>query len=156
MVKHYYNILTTWTGNTGQGTETYTAYERAFEAWVKGKPKIKGSSDPNFRGDSARYNPEELLVASLSSCHMLWYLHLCSVSGVIVLSYTDKAEGLMEETENGGGRFSRVDLHPVVGLPDAAMIDKAIELHTQAHEMCFIANSCNFPVYHNPVCTVAT
>lgn len=139
----------------GQGTATYTGYERAHDVWVKGKPKIKGSSDPHFRGDKGRYNPEELLVASLSSCHMLWYLHLCSVAGIIVLSYTDKAEGIMEETDNGSGRFARVNLNPNVGLPDALMIDKAMALHQQAHDMCFIANSCNFPVYHDPVCTVA-
>ena len=156
MVKHFYNIQTAWTGNTGEGTKTYTGYERAHNVWSKGKPKIKASSDPNFRGDNSRYNPEELLVAALSSCHMLWYLHLCSVSGVIVISYTDNAEGVMEETNNGGGRFSRVNLYPVVGVQHATMIDKATELHQQAHDMCFIANSCNFPVYHNPVCTVAT
>ena len=109
-----------------------------------------GSSDPAFRGDSSRYNPEEMLLASLSSCHMLWYLHLCSEAEVIVTAYEDNAVGEMEETSNGSGRFAKVILRPVVTVQEESMLHKANELHQKANEMCFIANSCNFPVLHEP------
>lgn len=115
---------------------------------------IMGSSDPAFRGDKTKYNPEELLVASLSSCHMLSYLHLCAVAGVIVTDYVDNASGIMVETPDGGGHFSEVTLNPIVTLTDQSMVDKANELHEQANRVCFIANSCNFPVYHKPSCLV--
>src|SRR4051795_7886058 len=102
---HAYTVTVTWTGNTGKGTAHYRGYERAHEIIVRGKPGILGSSDPAFRGDSARYNPEEMLVASLASCHMLWYLHLCSAERIVVLAYQDIAEGVMVEEPGGSGRF---------------------------------------------------
>lgn len=108
------------------------------------------SSDPAFRGDRIKYNPEDLLVSSISSCHMLWYLHLCSEAGVVVLDYTDNATGIMDESSNGSGRFTQVTLNPVVIVAQDAMVDKANELHKKANEFCFIANSLNFPVKHNP------
>ncbi len=154
MKTHYYKTNLNWTGNTGNGTETYTTYKRDYDIVVEGKPVIKGSSDPAFRGDKTRYNPEEMLVASLSSCHMLWYLHLCAEAGVIVMSYKDEAEGIMEETPIGSGRFTEIILKPVVTVAQVSMIDKANELHKSANEMCFIANSCNFPVHHKPECSV--
>ena len=101
-----------WTGNRGEGTASYRGYGRDHVLSVKDKPEIPGSSDPSFRGDPQRYNPEELLVASLSSCHMLWYLHLCAVSGVVVVDYRDEAGGTMEETADGGGFFREVVLKP--------------------------------------------
>ena len=116
---------------------------------------IPASSDPAFRGNKTRYNPEELLVASLSSCHMLWYLHLCSEAGVVVTDYKDDATGLMEETANGGGHFTEVILKPVVTVTDSSMIEKANALHAKANELCFIANSVNFKVRHHPACIVA-
>jgi organic hydroperoxide reductase OsmC/OhrA len=151
--EHQYAITTNWTGNTGQGTRSYQTYERNHVISAANKPDIPGSSDPSFRGDHTRYNPEELLVASLSSCHMLWYLHLCAEAGVVVTEYIDKATGVMIETSDGGGRFQQVTLHPTVTVADASMIDKANALHVPANQKCFIANSCNFPVYHQPVCT---
>jgi organic hydroperoxide reductase OsmC/OhrA len=148
---HQYKVTVEWTGNTGSGTSGYKAYERRHEisAGTK-KPPIPGSSDPNFRGDAARWNPEELLVASLSACHKLWYLHLCSDAGIVVRSYLDHAEGEMEETADGPGRFVRVVLHPQVTLGPGADIEKARELHHAAHAQCFIANSVNFPVQTEP------
>ncbi|GAB3752291.1 OsmC family protein [Spirosoma pomorum] len=151
--EHQYVVTTNWTGNTGQGTHSYQTYEREHVISVTNKPDIPGSSDPAFRGDRTRYNPEELLVASLSSCHMLWYLHLCAEAGVVVTKYVDEATGVMIETPEGGGRFRQVTLHPIVTVADASMIDKANALHTPANQKCFIANSCNFPVHHQPVCT---
>jgi organic hydroperoxide reductase OsmC/OhrA len=149
---HQYNTLLCWTGNTGKGTENYRAYERAYTVAINGKPELAGSSDPAFRGDPARYNPEEMLVAALSACHMLSFLHFCSASGVIVESYTDTATGTMEETKEGNGRFTEVILRPKVVVKEFSMVEKANALHDKAHQYCFIANSCNFPVLHQPAC----
>ena len=154
MKKHYYNTALHWTGNTGRGTETYTSYDRSYTISSGEKPGIEGSSDPAFRGDRNRYNPEELLLASLSSCHMLWYLHLCAEAGVVVTGYTDSAKGVMAETPAGGGHFTEVTLFPQVTVKETFMIAKANELHEKANKLCFIANSCNFPVYHKPTCIV--
>lgn len=151
---HQYTINTLWTGNTGTGTSSYRSYERSHELSGNGKSQlIPASSDPAFRGDASRYNPEELLVASLSSCHMLWYLHLCSEAGVIVTSYEDAASGIMEETADGGGQFVEVTLQPHVTVADASMMAKADALHEQAHHFCFIARSVNFPVHCKPSAT---
>ena len=142
---HAYQITTTWTGNTGAGTKDYRGYERAHEFSAPNKPVIAGSSDPNFRGDATRYNPEELLVAALSACHMLWYLHLCAENSIVVTAYVDDARGTMAETEDGGGHFTEVVLHPVVTI-NAGDHQLATQLHERAHELCYIANSMNFPV----------
>ena len=150
---HRYNTQMVWTGNTGEGTRAYSSYERNHIISVKNKPAIPGSSDPHFRGDSSRYNPEELLVASLSSCHMLWFLHVCSAQGIIVTAYEDAATGSMLEDADGGGRFTEVVLHPKVWIKNYnGDAEKINALHTAAHKKCFIANSCNFPVRHDPVC----
>jgi organic hydroperoxide reductase OsmC/OhrA len=148
MKSHSYNVNVQWTGNTGKGTESYRAYERAHEISVEGKKIIEASSDPSFRGDKSKYNPEEMFVASLSSCHMLWFLHVCSEASVIVLEYSDAAVGKMEESADGNGRFSEVILHPRVKVKESWMIEKIDSLHEKANAFCFIANSCNFPVKH--------
>ncbi|MGA9475700.1 MAG: OsmC family protein [Terriglobales bacterium] len=148
---HHYAVTVKWTGNTGTGTSGYKNYERRHEIVGEGaKPPIPGSSDPAFRGDAARWNPEELLVASLSACHKLWYLHLCAVAGVVVVEYIDHAEGIMEETPDGAGRFVRATLRPEVTVATGSDTAKARELHTEAHAKCFIAKSVNFPVEHEP------
>jgi len=154
MSSHFYKTTVTWTGNLGTGTSAYKAYGRNHEISADDKPTISASSDSSFRGDRERYNPEELLVASLSSCHMLWYLHLCADAGVVVVDYTDAATGIMTETADGGGRFIEVTLHPAVIVSDASMIEKANGLHEQANKKCFIANSCNFPILHKATCKV--
>jgi len=153
--EHHYLTQLRWTGNRGEGTTNYRAYDRDHVLSAGGKPEIAGSSDPSFRGNPLRYNPEELLVASLSSCHLLWYLHLCAVNGVVVVDYRDSAEGVMDEADNGSGRFLSVVLRPVVTVREAGMREKAMELHHEANKMCFIANSVNFPVLHEPVIAVA-
>ncbi len=147
---HTYATTTTWTGNTGSGTSGYTAYERSHTITAAGKPPLEASSDPAFRGDPAKYNPEELLLASVSGCHMLWYLHLCAVNQVIVESYTDEASGEMRTEANGGGRFTGIVLRPRVVLQDPGKTELAASLHHKAHELCFIANSLNFPVIIEP------
>jgi organic hydroperoxide reductase OsmC/OhrA len=148
--EHAYSISVRWTGNTGTGTSGFRDYKRDHEISASGKPTIPASSDPAFRGDKARYNPEELLVASLSACHMLWYLHLCADAGIVVAEYHDAAIGAMIETEDGGGRFTQVTLRPVVKVAGKVDSELARRLHEQAHHLCFIANSVNFPVLCEP------
>jgi len=152
---HRYQVEVDWTGNLGQGTSGYRAYRRTNEVRGQGKPPVPGSSDPAFRGEADRWNPEELLVASLSQCHMLWYLHLAASAGVVVVAYTDAAEGTMLETGDGGGHFTEVVLRPVVTVASPEMADKAAGLHGRAHQLCYIANSVNFPVRHQPTTAVA-
>jgi organic hydroperoxide reductase OsmC/OhrA len=147
---HHYQVEVRWTGNTGEGTASYRAYDRAHEISVAGKPIILGSSDPAFRGDATRYNPEELLVASLSTCHMLWYLHLCADAKIVVTHYADHPTGIMTETKEGGGQFTEVILNPVVMVRAGSDLALAAQLHEKAHHLCFIANSVNFPVRCNP------
>ena len=149
---HRYRVSVEWTGNSGTGTSGYRAYERSHEITVpnSAKPSIPGSSDPNFRGDPARWNPEELLVASLSACHKLWYLHLCAEAGVIVTHYVDEAEGVMTEDASGASCFSQVVLRPAVTVRRGTELERARTLHERAHQLCFIANSVNFPVLHEP------
>ena len=150
MREHLYQTFLRWTGNKGQGTTSYRTYNRAYEIEVGNKPVIKGSSDPAFRGDRTKYNPEELLVASLSSCHLLWYLHLCAEAEVVVVDYKDKAIGKMSETETGSGKFTRVILQPEVVITAESSLEQAKKLHSKVHEFCFIANSVNFPVLCQP------
>jgi organic hydroperoxide reductase OsmC/OhrA len=143
---HEYRVHLAWTGNTGSGTRDYRSYERAHELQTSGKPVIPASSDPAFRGDGARYNPEELLVASLSSCHMLWYLHLASDAGIVVTAYRDDPVGLMRENADGSGEFVDVLLRPTVTTRQGTDAAAAAALHGRAHALCFIARSVNFPV----------
>jgi organic hydroperoxide reductase OsmC/OhrA len=151
---HHYRTAIVWTGNRGTGTSGYRAYDRGYEIRCPGKVSIRGSSDPAFRGDPAAHNPEELLVASVSACHMLWYLHLCAEAGVVVGAYEDAATGTMAEAADGVRRFTEVVLHPHVTLSGGADSDLAQRLHQTAHDKCFIANSVNFPIRVEPTITV--
>ena len=153
MKQHNYEIHVEWTGNTGEGTKTYRSYNRNYKISAAGKPEILGSSDPSFRGDPSRYNPEDLLVASLSACHMLSYLHLCAVNHIAVLDYRDSALGLMEENADGSAQFTRVTLRPNVKISPCDDQAKADSLHADAHHLCFIARSVNFPVDVTPTIT---
>ena len=150
---HRYQATITWTGNLGAGTAGYRSYSRDHEVSGTGKPVLPGSSDPAFRGNPERWNPEELLVGTLSQCHMLWFLHLCAVNGIVVLSYTDDAEGIMAEGDDGAGEFTAVTLRPRVAIADPAHANRARELHQEAGRVCFIARSVNFPVRCEPVIT---
>lgn len=152
--EHAYSITVTWTGDRGSGTSGYRAYDRHHEIAALRKPPIRASSDPAFLGDPTRYNPEELLVASLSSCHMLWYLHLCAINGIVVTAYEDCAEGVMLEQPGGQGRFTEVVLAPEITIA-AGDLDRARALHAEANAKCFIANSVNFTVRHEPVIRLA-
>jgi organic hydroperoxide reductase OsmC/OhrA len=154
MKNHEYHTKLTWTGNLGEGTKTYNSYSRSFSIDIVNKISINGSSDPNFLGDSTKHNPEELLVSSISSCHMLWFLHLASSKGIIVHEYIDQAKGTMIENEDGSGYFESVTLKPIVIISDINRIDETNELHEEANKFCFIANSLNFNVIHQPTCKV--
>lgn len=154
MNTHNYAATITWTGNNGEGTSRYDAYERSHTLSVANKPDLACSSDTPFRGDGTKYNPEDMLLYALSSCHMLWYLHLCADAGIIVTDYVDPATGTLTMDAPGGARFTEVVLNPVVTITDASRIDEASVLHDKAHEKCFIANSVNFPVKHQTECIV--
>lgn len=154
--EHSYEVTVEWTGDLGSGTQGYRAFSRAHEVLVEGKAPIAASSDPAFRGDDSRWNPEELLVASIAQCHLLWYLHLCAANGVNVVGYEDRAHGVMRmDATGGGGRFAEVTLRPEVTVTDASMVEKARALHGEVGAVCFIARSVNFPVRHEPAIHVA-
>jgi len=147
---HTYRLQLHWDGSFKESTASYTSYTRNHTIKAEGKPNLLGSSDPHFRGDIERYNPEELFLSSISSCHMLWYLHLCTDQKILVTSYTDQPEGKMETEGDGSGRFSKVVLRPEIIISSKSNLQKAHALHEQAHKMCFIANSCNFPITCKP------
>jgi organic hydroperoxide reductase OsmC/OhrA len=154
--KHHYTLEIAWTGDEGSGTSRYDSYSRNHLIRAANKPAIEASSDPAFRGDATRHNPEDLFVASLSSCHMLWYLHLCATNGVVVTGYVDDAVGTMEEATDGSGRFTDVLLRPHVTIGAGSDISLATQLHEEAHRFCFIANSVNFVVRCKPVIDVSS
>lgn len=151
MAQHQFRTTVTWTGNSGDGTSSYHGYSRDHEVRSLGKSiTIPGSSAPAFRGDGARWNPEELVVASLAECHMLWYLHLCADAGIVVTAYEDHSEGTLRLNGDGSGEFTEVVLRPSVIITDVSRHREAEALHARAHELCFIARSVNFPVRHEP------
>jgi organic hydroperoxide reductase OsmC/OhrA len=146
-IEHKYNLKITWTGNSGTGTSGYTEYERSHTIEAEGKPLLLASSDSPFRGDKSKYNPEDFLVASISTCHMLWFLHLCADAGIVVTDYIDEPQGILKMGNVGEiSKFSIVTLHPKVNITDPSRIDEANQLHHEAHKKCFISNSVNFPV----------
>lgn len=149
---HQYTQTIEWTGNRGEGTLNYSAYDRHYTIVIDGKADQLGSADPAFRGDGSKINPEDMLLSAISSCHMLWFLHLCADAGINVTSYMDKPVGVMEENPGNGGRFTQVVLHPFVTISNAGREDEANSLHATAGKKCFITNSCNFPVTYSPSC----
>lgn len=153
--EHRYSATITWTGNLGQGTTDYKAYARDHVISIAGKPDIAASADPAFRGDISRYNPEDLLLASVCACHMLWYLHLCAEAGVVVVAYVDAAKGVMAAGPDGRTRFDSITLYPTVTLAGGGDPALARAQHRAAHEACFIANSVNFPIEVEPVIEIA-
>ena len=154
--RHTYSICVDWTGNQGTGTSAYRAYSRAHEISAHGKAAIAGSSDPVFRGDAARWNPAELLIAALSACHQLWYLHLCADAGIVVVAYSDNASGVEVEQANGAGQFESVTLRPRAKLAADSDENIARRLHDAAADKCFIACSVSFKVQHEPTFELAS
>ncbi|PZF79347.1 OsmC family protein [Jiangella anatolica] len=154
MTRHHYTTTVHWTGNRGTGTSSYRDYSRSHAIEAEGRPVLAASSDPAFRGEADRWNPELLFVAALSECHLLQYLHLCAAGGVVVTGYEDTAAGTMEMTPDGGGAFTEVVLRPVVTVADASLVERATALHERAHELCFLASSVRMPVRHEPTVVV--
>lgn len=150
--EHRYQLRSEWTGDRGTGTSGYRDYDRSVTLSIEGKPDLAASADRPFRGDRAKWNPEDLLLAALSECHLLSYLHACVEAGVVVRSYVDDATGTMVQ-EGSGGAFTEVVLHPRVVVAEASMIEAAEAAHAQANAWCFIANSVNFPVRHEATVT---
>lgn len=150
-MEHRYTLTVTWTGNTGEGTLSYRGYKRTHTVTAEGPPELLGSADRTFHGERERWNPEQLLLASLAQCHMLAYLHVCVDEGVVVTNYVDRPTGSMKTETDGSGRFTGVVLHPEVAVADASMVEVATQAHHRANELCFIANSVNFMVRHEPV-----
>jgi len=146
---HDYRLHLAWTGAAHGPTTSYQAYSREYRIEIDGKPALRGTADPMFRGDAALHNPEDLLVAALSSCHLLSYLALAARAGVHVVDYEDDASGTMA-FEGGGGHFTEVVLRPRVTIAPGADAALAEALHREAHATCFIASSVNFAVRHEP------
>ena len=153
-MEHHYSLHTVWKGNKGEGTKNIRTYDRSHTVSIQGKPHLHLTTDNPAIGDKSKLNPEDLLVASISSCHMLSYLYVCALEGIVITEYSDHATGTMTENENNGGSFKEVILNPVFKVADKSMVQRAIELHHRAHEICFIANSVNFEVICKPVCSV--
>lgn len=153
MTEHRYRLHVVWQGNRGSGTSGYRDYDRDTVVTASGKPDLLGSADRAFHGDATRWNPEDLLVAALSQCHLLSYLHVAAAHGIVVTDYRDDAEGRMEQ-EGIGGRFTEVVLRPVVTITDPARVDEARSRHADAAAACFIAASVSFPVRHEPTIRV--
>ena len=148
MARHEYAITVTWTGNTGPGTVSSRSYSRDHEISAAGPPTIAGSSDPAFRGDAGRWNPEQLYMASISECHMLWYLDLAARAGVVVTAYEDHPTGVMVVEPNGAGQFESVTLNPVVTISAESDPVAAEQIHDRVGDYCFIARSIATPIHH--------
>lgn len=155
-LEHHYALEVEWLGNRGTGTSGYRDYGRQVVVRAEGKHDIAGSSDKPFHGDADRWNPEEFLLAGLAQCHLLSYLHVAVLRGVVVTAYVDNAVGTMRQTPDGGGHFTEVTLRPIVTVASADMVEDAREAHREASQKCFIANSVNFPVHHEPTIQVAS
>ncbi len=143
-----------WTGDLGQGTRSYRGYARTWEVRTPGKPVIRCSNDPMLGGDPGLANPEDMLLAALSACHMLWYLHLASAAAIVVRAYVDNPVGVGETSADGAGRFVSATLHPRIAVEAGADLGVARGLHGEVHRYCFISRSVNFPVVCQPVFSV--
>jgi organic hydroperoxide reductase OsmC/OhrA len=148
--QHAYTSSIVWTGDRGEGTKSYRGYDRTWEIRTPGKPVIACSNDPLLGGDPGLPNPEDLLLSTLSACHMLWYLHLASAAGIVVMTYRDEPEGIGETSPNGAGRFLRATLRPTISVKAGADLARAEAIHHEVHQFCFIARSVSFPIAYEP------
>ncbi|QDO92455.1 osmotically inducible protein OsmC [Formosa sediminum] len=114
----------------------------------KGKTLEVSAAKP-FKGDPSKYNPEELLMAALSSCHFMSYLYVCEQAGITILEYSDTVEGILNLQANGSGAFAKISLNPQVKIENQDQIQLAESLHEKAGNLCFIANSCAFKIEYN-------
>jgi organic hydroperoxide reductase OsmC/OhrA len=155
-MKHLFKAVLNWNSSQIQEDLTKRFYSKSHEIVIEGKPVLSVSAAKAFKGDPELYNPEDLLLSSLVSCHMMSYLYICSQNGIEVLEYSDNAEAILEVSPNGSGRFVEVRLYPKIKIANSDKVELALELHTKANQLCFIANSCNFPVLHEASCEVFT
>jgi len=153
--KHLFKAAINWTSNQNQEQSGRKFYSKSHQIKIEGKPVLDVSAAKAFKGDPELYNPEDLLLSSLVSCHMMSYLYVCSQNGIEVVDYSDNAEAILEVAPDGSGRFTEVRLNPKVKIANPDKIQEALELHTKANQLCFIANSCNFPVLHDATCETA-
>jgi len=153
-LKHLFKTQLNWTSNQKQEDSTKRFYSKSHQIKIEGKPVLDVSAAKAFKGDPELYNPEDLLLSSLVSCHMMSYLYVCSQNGIEVLEYSDNAEATLEVSPDGSGRFTEVRLNPKIKISNPDKIELALNLHFKANQLCFIANSCNFPVLHNASCEV--
>jgi len=153
-MKHLFKTQLNWTSRKNETESTKRSYSKTHKIKIEGKPVLDISAAKAFKGDPELYNPEDLLLSSLVSCHMMSYLYVCTQNGIEVLEYSDNAEGILEVNPDGSGRFTEVRFNPKVIITDSAKIELAVELHTKANQLCFIANSCNFPVLHHASCGI--
>ncbi len=149
---HIFKAELKWTSEQNTHQETKKIYSKSHQIKIEGKPALDVSAAKAFKGDPSLYNPEDLLLSSLVSCHMMSYLYVCSQNGIEVLEYTDNAEATLEVFPDGSGRFVAVRLYPKVKISNSDQIGLALDLHFKANQLCFIANSCNFPVLHEASC----
>lgn len=147
---HEYPSRIVWTGNRGQGTANYRAYDRTWDVAIPGKAAIHCSNDPLLGGDPSKMNPEDLLISALSACHMLWYLHYASDAGIVVTQYEDTPLGIGEVAKGGAGRFTSAILRPHITVSEGTNIEAATAIHDRIHDVCFIARSVNFPISYEP------
>ena len=142
-MEHKYQLKLNWTG----GSEIDAIQnDRMYEVLIDRKPTIYGSADKPFFGDPEKYNPEDLLLAALSACHMMSFMYVCRKLGIKVYHYEDHATGLLKINQDGTGQFEFAELKPKVKadhMPDG-MIFK--ELNSRAAKLCFIKRSINFTV----------
>lgn len=153
--KHLFKAAINWTSGQNQQQSEKKFYSKTHQIKIERKPVLDVSAAKAFKGDPELYNPEDLLLSSLVSCHMMSYLYVCSQNGIEVVEYSDNAEAVLEVAPDGSGRFTEVRLYPKVKIANPDKIQQALELHAKANQLCFIANSCNFPVLHNATCETA-
>ena len=151
-MKHLFKAELNWISKKEESVLKF--YNKTHQIKIEGKPILEVSAAKAFKGDPSLYNPEDLLLSSLVSCHMMSYLYVCSQNGIEVLEYSDNAEATLEVSPDGSGRFVEVKLYPKVKISNPDQIEFALELHKKANQLCFIANSCNFPVFHEASCEV--
>lgn len=151
MAQHDYTARVVWTGNRGQGTASYKGYDRTWNVETPGKPLIHCSNDPLLGGDPTLHNPEDMLIAALSACHMLWYLHLASNAGIAVHDYRDDPLAIGETDSTGASRFLSATLRPQITVPEGTDVAEADAIHHEIGKVCFIARSVNFPVDYDAI-----
>lgn len=153
-MKHLFRAEVNWTSNQNPSDSSKRFYYKNHQINIEGKPVLNVSAAKAFKGDPELYNPEDLLLSSLVSCHMMSYLYVCAQNGIEVLEYSDNAEATLEVAADGSGRFVAVRLKPNVKISNSDKIELALELHKKANQLCFIANSCNFPILHEASCAI--